>query len=1780
MKINNKRLKLLNDTKDKKILEKEDFEQIDFINLHAHSTYSLQDAVGQVEDHFVKTIDAGHCGCCITDHGSYASFIDLHNLTKNKIGSNKVTEKFKKHEIQEHPVVMGAELYIIDDRHIQPLIDLSDRDDRPGITEILTKMSKNPQWKDIYFEKKSIEDIEVQLEKSKKIGSLLLRKINSLSNTELKLKIEEFNKASTKCTSYKYNHITLMAKNSVGHSNICHLTSIGSLPENFYVRPRIRFTDLIENKEGIIVTSGCFVGMIPQAIHKNTGLEEEYFELFSKEFGDDFYIEIHLTDVSYNWDKNLQQHVKTIAVNPMIKVNDRLVELASKYGLEKNVYITQDSHMPNKEDKAIQDIIIMNDPGNKSNWHFKNVYYIQEIEEMYEAMRDGFPHYTNEQFINWCFNTMTVLNKSRDLDIDMSLSFVKPDYDNHPVNNPIILKEVESEGNFVELYIENSKTRKEALRLLKENALDKMPNNVDMEATKNKQEEFSKTETRIEEIFQYTDYYTQKTKYFYDKEQDLQTLIRVAVELGKIDFDNEEYRRRFFFDLDTVQFNGIIALSDYFMVFEDISRLAVFLQEFKGPGRGSAAGCMVSYAIDITDVDPITYDLLMERFLQPERVGVMDFSIEGHEVVKKDEKDENFKPQIEKLEFIKKSLLDKEIDSDEMFYLERNLYVVDYIYDLKFTKKLSELPNTNNSSILFELGLCVEPIGKIKKSEPSMPDIDYDSSCRDLICEYLLKKHGTDNACYIGTYGSLKVRSAIKEVLRVRRINGRLMEASEVNKLTKEIDKVKPSEEDMSKGELFIFNLIIENSQKFHDFFTEHEDVKNDVTNILGTYKNMGIHAAGMVLSSTPITRKVPCTWDKAKGAYKTQLAKEEVEQIGLIKLDLLGISTGEDIRDCARLILKNKGINYFSKWETILNNLPKEVGQSYVKVDTTSIFQMNTPVSMDLLKSVTIMNDPVRDNAAYTSALRPGPMSAGVHKDLVDTINKIKPETYLHPSLEIYLKDTYGFLIYQEQVMQICIDLGGFTKFEADKVRKAMGKKKFKIINMFEKQFVEYAHNTKSIDKNVAREIWQNMAAFAEYGFNKSHAICYAAVSCICMYFKTQYPLEWKAACLGRVSRNDSEADKKNYKRYYREWKSDLRSPSINKSGDSYQIINRAIYMPIYAAKAIKKDTALKISSLAPFKDFDDCVLKLKANDLGRKDLVEALVYSGACDELFPKITKDNLNKENIDQIRFFVDAINFIHAKDLKLDSSEEGDTLDLLGITNAQGSFDINKQIQDLDLISYSLTNFEKRKYLIQRYYNDLKVISIKKGLMDKMKELEEYSFENRYLLTTTKDLNSIKCKDIEIYSKWSGLDKNGEPKSLKIKLGKKDLEDAQKIEEVLRVSHDKSILAKELDYLNFTSYNFSKMFKEEIDQISLGQNKQILKLEDMVKEANKINSKVDKIRHFINNKLRITKDTPILQIRKNAVTILVALAHIQKVFGKWQLSCFISQIEENLEQLGSTQKSLMTWALELELQNYSVQLKLDRRAFNEMVIIRKSKVILDKQHTYILKNVIGSKADINQANMLRSINYSLSHYADLLKLAYLVSSDSQKSKEMRLSGGKSQKDIRGLLRLQKKENREIVLVRLEELGVSNKMLEDLIDTDIPRSEIINEINQLKIYYLNDYQINIVTKPSNVFGSIFIPEKKMYKKEYTNYKGVSRVMNIHLTDGNESVMVNIKEYDKIEIFRKSQNVSFESIVKDFSPLILPVKLNFNLSRAGTFNLRFENQAKGSIVFVEDYL
>ena len=535
------------------------------------------------------------------------------------------------------------------------------------------------------------------------------------------------------------------------------------------------------------------------------------------------------------------------------------------------------------------------------------------------------------------------------------------------------------------------------------------------------------------------------------------------------------------------------------------------------------------------------------------------------------------------LTFINKSRLTPDLLSwaaDELIYLECNRRDAEYLVDVTESVRTSgqKLENPNNSTVAYLLEITdSKPNHGIKRTATSPPDFDFDTHARDEVKTYLVQKYGIEHVTLLGTYQTLKTKGAIKDVCRSLRPEGTPdgMNFDDVNSITK---KFILNRNDFDT-ELDFFWGNVENDPTLKSWLEKNPDIKNAVLDLLGNAKSAGIHAGGIVLSSSEVKAHSPLTWDADEGVYITQPEMKYVEQLGLIKYDYLGLRTLNDLSRCMKLIESRHGIKL--KLATIPLDEP-DVMEEFLVGNTISVFQFNTPIAIGILTKLKAINNGVRTLAMVTSLGRRGPMNMGMDKVFVDRANGDEPITYLDPALAPILNETLGVIIYQEQVMEVCRVLGGFTGDEALTVMKAMGKKNKAVLASFEKIFLD-ACSKKSIKPEVAKKIWDLMESFAEYGFNKSHAVAYSCVSYLCQWFKTRFPLEWKCAVL-------RGCDKDDFKLFYSQWKDEISKPDINDSKEGYFIsASDKVVMPFTAINGVGDKVVSAIVRHQPYASFTD---------------------------------------------------------------------------------------------------------------------------------------------------------------------------------------------------------------------------------------------------------------------------------------------------------------------------------------------------------------------------------------------------------------------------------------------------------------------------------------------------------------------------------------------------------------------------------------------------------------
>ncbi len=547
--------------------------------------------------------------------------------------------------------------------------------------------------------------------------------------------------------------------------------------------------------------------------------------------------------------------------------------------------------------------------------------------------------------------------------------------------------------------------------------------------------------------------------------------------------------------ITSMQFSG------YFLIVWDFINYARQAGIPVGPGRGSAAGSMVSYCLGITDLDPLRYNLLFERFLNPDR---------------------------------------------------------------------NEMPDM---------------------------DIDFCAIRREEVIDYVKEKYGDDRVSQIITFNRMKAKAVIKDVARVLDIP--FQEANQISKL-------------ITADSL---DEALKTSKEFQEMHKNDKIGKQliDISLTLeGLARSAGKHAAGVVISRDPLTEYVPLYKDPREGGTSSQYEKGTLEAAGLVKMDFLGLKNLTIIDRCLNFIKEEKGI------DIDISQIPLDDPKTFELLqtaDTRGVFQLESGGMQNILRKLgpTTFDDIIAIVALY----RPGPLDSGMVDEFIKRKHKPEEVSYLHKSLEDILRDTLGVIVYQEQVMLISQVMGGFTLPEADKLRKAMSKKKLDIIDQMETKFIKGAKE-QDIDGKVAAEIYDMMRNFGRYGFNKSHSAAYALVSYQTAYLKAHYPVEYMTALLSAQPDNTDEVVK-----YYNDCKASgiqVLPPDVNSSVGNFSIEKGSVRFGMSAIKGIGSRVIDAIvearEEKGPFENLADLLERVPANALNRGTF-EALIKSGAMDSL-----------------------------------------------------------------------------------------------------------------------------------------------------------------------------------------------------------------------------------------------------------------------------------------------------------------------------------------------------------------------------------------------------------------------------------------------------------------------------------------------------------------------------------------------------------------------------------
>ena len=600
--------------------------------------------------------------------------------------------------------------------------------------------------------------------------------------------------------------------------------------------------------------------------------------------------------------------------------------------------------------------------------------------------------------------------------------------------------------------------------------------------------------------------------------------------LEEKDLMNDHYHARLKYELSIIHQMGF---DDYFLIVWDIMKYAHEAGIQTGPGRGSAAGSLVSYLLNITKVDPIEYQLLFERFLNPERYTMPDI------------------------------------------------------------------------------------------------DLDFPDNRREDILEYVRRKYGDNHVAQIATFGTFGSKQALRDVCRVLGLT--TVQAGEWSKaVPNQLGVSLKSAYEQSKN----LQALVSKSPKNQLIF-------ETACRIEGLPRHLSTHAAGVVLYDKPLTEVIPLM-DKEQQLPITQYTMKYVEQIGLLKMDFLGLTNLSILHDSIELTKK------IYQQDISLNEIPlddEKTLELFQEADTNGIFQFESDGIRRVLKKLKPTN--LEDIAAVNALYRPGPM------EQIDTFIKRKHGQevvkYPHPILESILQSTYGVMVYQEQVMQVTSQMAGFTLGQADILRRAIGKKDGKVIETEKAHFIEGAIE-KGIDVATASEVYHYIERFANYGFNRSHAFAYSLLAYQLAYFKTHYPRAFYTAILRYVGDRSPKLQT-----YFIEAKQRgivIKNPSINTSLEDYDATVDGIFIGLNAIKGLRRDFIQEILTQrkqhGPFIDFMDFAFRI-GKRYCKKEVLEALIDAGAFDEL----GKNRATlRATIDAV---IESVKF-HGSNLALELNEE--------------------------------------------------------------------------------------------------------------------------------------------------------------------------------------------------------------------------------------------------------------------------------------------------------------------------------------------------------------------------------------------------------------------------------------------------------------------------------------------------------------------------------------------
>jgi DNA polymerase-3 subunit alpha len=849
-----------------------------------------------------------------------------------------------------------------------------------------------------------------------------------------------------------YHHLGLLAKDEVGYKNLIRLATLAHT-EGYYYKPRIDKEILAQYGNGLIALSGCLASEIPDLILKDQlDKARDTIDWFKQTLGaENFFLE-------------LQNH----GIAEQAKVNKHLIPWAKEFGLK--LVATNDVHYVEKEHWKAHDCLIcigtqsqLSDT--KRMRYAQEQFYLRSAEEMKARFAEVPEAVTN---------TLEVAEKC-----NLEIEFGKLHY---PVFQPPAGKT--REGYLRELVADGLnrrytlKTHAEAKAFVVEGITD--PTRLPTLAVPSSESQVSGSETTSSDGSKLE---SRNPKLHEDPA--VATAIKAV--LDRLDVE-----------MGVIEKTGFIS---YFLIVADFIRHGREIG-ISCVARGSAAGSLVTYLLDIANVDPIRYALLFERFLNPERVNPPDI------------------------------------------------------------------------------------------------DIDFADDRRADVIEYVRQKYGRDSVAQIITFGTMGAKSVIRDVGRVMGLT-----YGECDRLAKMV----PADLKMT------LEKALKQSPEFKEAYETEEVTRELIDTALvleDLTRNSSVHAAGVVIGPEPLINLLPLKQDE-DGTIVTQYAMNPVGDLGLLKMDFLGLKTLTVIRNTAEMVKKGHGISLD------MDTLPLDDKKTYDllnRAETLGVFQLESGGMRDLCKKFQITS--VEHITALVALYRPGPMDL-IPEFIKRRHGEVKVE-YEHPLLESISKETYGILIYQEQVMQAAQILGGYTLGGADLLRRAMGKKKVEEMQKHRSIFVKGC-KAKDISDAKANQIFDLLEKFAGYGFNKSHAAAYAIVAYQTAYLKANYPVEFLSAMM-----TNDMGDTAKLSQYIAEARTmgiEVLPPDVNESQMHFGPAGKEGKAIRFGLVAVKGIGEIAVESLikarqegGAFKTLAELCERVDGRTVNRKAL-EALIKSGACD-------------------------------------------------------------------------------------------------------------------------------------------------------------------------------------------------------------------------------------------------------------------------------------------------------------------------------------------------------------------------------------------------------------------------------------------------------------------------------------------------------------------------------------------------------------------------------------